>query len=176
MSNEDRRLGDQLSHALGVIVERFVETYCGSHDPEKMKWRWRFANSLGGSSVLYVLATPWSQIESHLRLAQGIPNAELTLNFNVAQAAMIFSVPIILSLVMASGIRNGGPMRFFFSGFFITAMMLGVVSYMFEPKAVVSQGIVSVPGVHGGYAPVPGVGYAPVPGVGTPVVPQSPNP
>ena len=179
MSDEERRIGDQLSHTLVRIVDRFAETYCGPKNSEKLKWGWRFSNSLAGSSVLYVLSVPFSQLDSYMRIAPGTPYSQVVLNFNMISNVMLFLVPTVLSLVMASGIKNGGPMRFFFTGFFVTAMMLGVVSLVRDPQTVVpmqnltvpmgQQGHVPVPG--GGYVPVPGGGYVPVPGGGYVPVP-----
>ena len=163
MSDTNRRISDQLSHTFARIVDRFAETYCGPTTPEKLKWRWRFANSLAGSSVLYILSVPFSQMQSYIRLLQNTQNSKFVLSFDIASSVMILIVPTILSLVMASGIRNGGPMRFFFSAFFVTAMMLGVASLVHNPQAVLSVQGVSVPIGQGGYVPGIGGGYVPAP-------------
>ena len=161
------RLANAAYDLAARMLERISDLYLGAGKPAEMRWWSRFGYSLagtlafsllaasaGGTGIwfgLHIGALPFSPIQG--------PQAQGVTTYSGGNLA-IFLVLMLLSVVMANGLKRGGPMRFFMSGFLLLAFLTGVASVAVGGNPV--QGNTGIASLPGGVAPNVGT-IAPAP-------------
>ena len=102
---------------------RFVEIYLGAERPIELPTTWRIMNAFAGSMTLLAFAFESKRIQL-LKISWEKLEVVVIVQ-NIAGIVMMAS-PVLLALAIGFSIRKGGPLRFFFLGFFLYSVILSI--------------------------------------------------
>lgn len=120
-------VGDQVAAAIFRLAEAYLgNAYSGKCGSSSMRFAWRFLNALFGVLSFYASVVVFGGEGPDTQLSRFLVVVGSSVEGQVMSVVLAIGISALLSIVISTSIKNGGPLRLFVAGVIVSSLPFAI--------------------------------------------------